>query len=291
MSRAFRIVNVFTRDGAPLSGNPLCVFEDARGLDAATMQALALQLNLSETTFVLPPTDPARADAHVRIFTPTFEIPFAGHPTLGTASVLLAAHGDASASVTLELAAGLVEVTRSGDLYTLRTARAPRTRPPEAPRETLAAMLGLPPEAIADAPHWVDTGVEQLMIPLTSAEHVRAAVPDPALLLRWGCSEGRREAMVGVWAIPSSEQNDQPWNVRFFFTVHGAVIEDPATGSACANLGGWWLARGLPLPLAATLHQGDAVGRPSRLHLAVGEDGAIRVAGACIEVARGAFSP
>jgi PhzF family phenazine biosynthesis protein len=288
MPRTFRIVNVFTRDGAALSGNPLCVFEDGRGLDAATMQALAQQLNLSETTFLLPPVDP-RADARVRIFTPTFEIPFAGHPTLGTAAVLLAAHGDASASVTLELPAGLVEVTRSGDLFTLRTARAPRTRPPEAPREALAAMLGLPPDAIADAPLWVDTGVEQLMIPLTTEAHVRAAAPDPALLLRYGCSEGRREAMVGTWAVSSTEANDSPWNVRFFFTVHGAVIEDPATGSACANLGGWWLAHGRPLPLAATLHQGDAVGRPSRLHLSVGDDGTVRVAGACIEVARGAF--
>ena len=89
---AFRIVNVFAE--SPLAGNPLCVFEDARGLDAATMQALALQFNLSETTFVLPSQ---RATAHVRIFTPTFEMPFAGHPTLGTAHVVrdLAGAGDA----------------------------------------------------------------------------------------------------------------------------------------------------------------------------------------------------
>ena len=85
---AYRIVNVFTVDGDRFSGNPLCVFEDARGLSDHTMQALARQMNLSETTFVLPPTDPAHADARVRIFTPSFEMPFAGHPTLGTASVI-----------------------------------------------------------------------------------------------------------------------------------------------------------------------------------------------------------
>src|SRR5687767_15358770 len=100
MSLAFRIVNVFTVDGDRFSGNPLCVFEDARGLSAAQMQSLARQMNLSETTFVLPPTTDA-ADAHVRIFAPGFEMPFAGHPTLGTASVVAAGR----TSVTLEMIA------------------------------------------------------------------------------------------------------------------------------------------------------------------------------------------
>src|ERR1700712_4450016 len=86
----YRLVNVFAE--APLAGNPLCVFEDGRGLDTATMQALALQFNLSETTFILPPDAPG-ATVRVRIFTPAFEMPFAGHPTLGTAHVVRALHG------------------------------------------------------------------------------------------------------------------------------------------------------------------------------------------------------
>src|SRR5512136_274955 len=108
---AYRLVNVFAE--APLAGNPLCVFEDARGLDAATMQALALQFNLSETTFVLPSS---RATARVRIFTPTFEMPFAGHPTLGTAHVVraLGLGGDA---LTLEMNVGIVPVTADGDRW------------------------------------------------------------------------------------------------------------------------------------------------------------------------------
>ena len=108
---AFRIVNVFTRGGA-LTGNPLCVFEDARGLGDAAMQALARQFNLSETTFILPSD---RATARVRIFTPSYEMPFAGHPTLGTAHVVrsLAGAGD---SVTLEMLAGVIPVTAAGDL-------------------------------------------------------------------------------------------------------------------------------------------------------------------------------
>src|SRR5499426_882940 len=101
---AYRIVNVFAE--SPLAGNPLAVFEDARGLDPATMQALALQFNLSETTFILPSE---RASAHVRIFTPTFEMPFAGHPTLGTAHVVRALTGKGDA-VTLEMKAGVIPV-------------------------------------------------------------------------------------------------------------------------------------------------------------------------------------
>src|SRR5438270_13271432 len=127
---AFRLVNVFAE--APLAGNALCVFEDARGLGAATMQAIALQFNLSETTFVLPS---ARASASVRIFTPTFEMPFAGHPTLGTAHVVRAISktGDA---LTLDMKAGVIPVHAQGDLWTLQ-ANPPRDRPPSASRAQL----------------------------------------------------------------------------------------------------------------------------------------------------------
>lgn len=277
MSHAFRIVNVFTLDGDRLSGNPLCVFDDARGLATAQMQALARQMNLSETTFVLPP-ETAGADARVRIFTPGFEMPFAGHPTLGTAATI----ADGRDRVVLEMTAGLVPVTTDGATWSLRTARAPRTRTVEASRIELAHMLGLPDDAVADEPLWVDTGVEQLVIPLASAALVHAARPVPALIERWGFSASRDEAMAYVWA-----RTDGEWAVRFFFTSNGAVIEDPATGSACANLGGWMLARDQPRPLTASLRQGDAVGRPSRLGLRVDADGGIHVTGAVIELGRG----
>ncbi len=131
---AFRIVNVFAE--TPLAGNPLCVFEDARGLDDATMQALALQFNLSETTFVLPSSV---ASARVRIFTPSFEMPFAGHPTLGTAHVVRALHGSGDA-VTLEMHAGIIPVHAQGDVWTL-TANAPRHRPFVGSRAFLAGLL------------------------------------------------------------------------------------------------------------------------------------------------------
>ena len=280
MNFAFRIVNVFTSPGDPFSGNPLCVFEDARGLSGAQMQALARQMNLSESTFVLP-AESAAADARVRIFTPTFEMPFAGHPTLGTAAVVAAGR----ARVTLEMRAGLVPVTAAGDSFELRTAHAPRTRPVEATRAELAAMLGLPEEALGDPPLWVDTGSEQLVIPLTDPAHVRAARPDVAALHRHGHTPTRQEALAYLWARGEGEET-----VRFFFTSNGAVLEDPATGSACANLGGWHVATGAALPLTLTLRQGDAVQRPSRLVLRVESDGSIFVSGTVRELARGVLA-
>jgi PhzF family phenazine biosynthesis protein len=277
MRLAFRIVNVFTVGGVRLSGNPLCVFEDARGLEDAQMQALARQLNLSETTFVLPAE--RGGTARVRIFTPGFEMPFAGHPTLGTAHVVRALRGDDV--VALEMKAGLVEVRASGTAWTLRAARAPVTRAVAATRGELAEMVGLPAAAIAGEPLWVDTGVEQLVIPIASAEQVRAARPVPALIAQHGYSASRDEAMAYLWAPDGT--------CRFFFTQHGAVIEDPATGSACANLGGYLLATARALPFEMTMHQGEAVGRPSRLGLRVGVDRAIYVTGDVVELGTGTF--
>ena len=144
-------------------------------------------------------------------------------------------------------------------------------------------MVGLPGRAVVAEPLWVDTGVEQLVIPIATADAVRAARPDPALLEKHGYSAARQEAMAYVWAPDGAGKA----LVRFFFTSHGAVIEDPATGSACANLGGWHLATGAALPVALELDQGAAVGRPSRLGLRVDADRAIYVTGAVIELGRG----
>ena len=274
MRYAFRILNVFTVAGDRLSGNPLCVFEDARGLTDAQMQALTRQFNLSESTFILPSD---QATAHVRIFTPAFEMPFAGHPTLGTAHVVRALRG--SDSVTLEMKAGIVAVTSHGDTWTLRAAKAPVTRPVAASRAELARMVSLPDDAVCDEPLWVNTGSEQLVIPIRSAELVRAARPVLELITKHGYTEARQEAMAYLWAPDGT--------VRFFFTQHGAVIEDPATGSACANLGGWFVARDHALPVEMTLRQGDAVARPSQLGLRVDADRSIHVTGSVVELGSG----
>jgi trans-2,3-dihydro-3-hydroxyanthranilate isomerase len=281
---AFRILNVFSIPGQRFSGNPLCVFEDARGVSSDDMQALARQLNLSETTFLLPADAPS-ATARVRIFTPTFEMPFAGHPTLGTAYVVRERAGGGD-RVVLEMKAGLVEVTAVGDRFTLRTARSPEVRSPSASRADLAAMLGLDETAISGPPLWVDTGAEQLVVPLSSAFEVARARPDPALLARHGFSERRGASMAYTWARVS----DDEIVARFFFLSHGSVVEDPATGSACANLGGYLLQESPGRPHRAVVRQGEQIGRPSVLRLEVDREGGIFVGGDVTPVARGTFS-
>src|ERR1700676_1264216 len=151
MAHAFRIVNVFTRNRGALTGNPLCVFEDGAGFDTDVMQALARQFNLSETTFILPSS---RADARVRIFTPRYELPFAGHPTLGTAHVCRAL-GRSADSLTLEMRAGIIAVHALGHRWTL-LANAPSWREVQEPRGVLAHMLGVNEHEIGDRPLWVN---------------------------------------------------------------------------------------------------------------------------------------
>ena len=275
MRYAFRILNVFTVAGDRLSGNPLCVFEDARGLSDAQMQALTRQFNLSESTFIFPSDT---ASAHVRIFTPAFEMPFAGHPTLGTAHVVRALRG--GDQISLAMKAGIVPVMAHRDTWTLRAAKAPETRPVAATRAELAQMVSLPDDAVCDEPLWVNTGSEQLVIPIASGDLVRAARPVIDLLTKHGYTDARQEAMAYLWAPDGT--------VRFFFTQHGAVVEDPATGSACANLGGWFLARGRT-PVTMTLRQGDAVARPSQLGLRVDAERNIFVTGSVVELGSGSI--
>jgi trans-2,3-dihydro-3-hydroxyanthranilate isomerase len=273
---AYRLLNVFAQAGVPFTGNPLCVFEDARGLDADTMQALARQFNLSETTFLLPS---ACANAHVRIFTPRYEMAFAGHPTLGSAAVCRAL-GLGGDTLQLELAAGIIPVVAREQRWTL-TANAPSWRELELPGAELAALLGLDPAELAERPLWVKSGREQLIVPLRTDAAVRRVAPDPQLFERIRSEDG--QAMAYVFAPVGKDQ----FLARFFFPLGRSVLEDPATGSATANLGGWWLAMGRPLPAALCLSQGEEVRRPSSLYLDIGADRSIRVAGEVVEIGRG----
>lgn len=275
---AYRIVNVFTQPRAPLSGNPLCVFERAQTLDVLRMQALALQFNLSETTFILPSE---RASARVRIFTPAFELPFAGHPTLGTAHVCRAL-GLGGDRLTLEMAAGVIPMRAVGDRWTLQS-NAPHWREVAEPRLTLAAMLGLEEADIGDRPLWVDAGTEQLIVPLQSEAAVRRVRVRTDLLQQLKNVDGR--AMVYVFAEAGAELL-----ARFFFPKGSAVLEDPATGSATANLGGWCLATGRTLPCEFEISQGEYTGRPSSLRLRVDAEGQVLVSGDVIELGRGTIN-
>jgi len=275
---AYRLVNVFTQGRTVLSGNPLCVFERAQTLDDARMQALALQFNLSETTFILPSE---RASARVRIFTPEYEMPFAGHPTLGTAHVCRAL-GLGGDRLTLEMTAGIIPVRATGERWTLQ-ARAAKWREVQEPRFTLAAMLGLDKEDIAERPLWVDAGTEQLVIPLASEAAVRRARVRADLLAQMVSAEGK--SMAYVFAPTATGLL-----ARFFFPPGAGALEDPATGSATANLGGWCLAMGRALPCEFEIAQGEYTGRPSSLRLRVDAQQAIFVSGEVIELGRGTIT-
>jgi len=278
---AFRLLNVFAE--STFGGNPLCVFDDARGMDDATMQALAVQFNLSETTFALPS---ARAHARVRIFTPGHEMPFAGHPTLGTAHVVRD-RLNAGDALALEFKAGVVDVKAAGDVWTFTAPHTgmPKTAPCALPDTDTAAMLGLTPDDLLAPPLWVDTGVDQLLVAVKNPAAVRRARPDSALLDIWPTSSlGRKTAYVFAF---DTHRPDTVVSRYFFAKQGGGMSEDPGTGSACANLGGWLLAANHALPAAFRIEQGEAVGRPCLLRLSVSERGAISVGGRVVELGRG----
>jgi len=273
---SYHIVNVFTQNGGVLTGNPLCVFESAEALSSATMQALARQFNLSETTFILPSS---RASARVRIFTPTYEMPFAGHPTLGTAFVCHALNLGGT-ELTLEMLAGIIPVRASDRRWTLQ-ANTPTWRTPDASRSQLAQMLGLDENDVGERPLWVKAGKEQLIIPLTSEAAVRRARPDAGLCSKVQSEDGHSMAYVFAETSPGKLLS------RFFFPMGSALLEDPATGSATANLGGWCIATERSLPCRFEISQGEYAQRPSTLYLDVDAERRIYVSGEVIELGRG----
>ena len=276
MQLRYRILNVFTAGGARLSGNPLCVFEDGSQLDAATMQTLARQMNLSESTYILPSK---RAAALVRIFTRAYEMPFAGHPTLGTAHVCRAL-GLGGNQLGLEMRAGIIPVTSNGNHWTLR-AQPATSRLVDAQPAEIARLLGLEPADVGFQPLWMKAGREQLVIPLTSEAAVRRSRPTPEMFEKLRSVDGAGQALVfasvGAKKILS----------RFFFPDNGAILEDPATGSACANLGAWFIAMGRRPPLEFEIMQGEMIGRPSWLQLEVNTDNEVFVGGEVIELGSG----
>jgi trans-2,3-dihydro-3-hydroxyanthranilate isomerase len=275
----YRLVNVFTQNGSVLTGNPLCVFENGESLSTPAMQAIARQFNLSETTFILPSS---QASAKVRIFTPTYEMPFAGHPTLGTAFVCHAL-GFGGKELTLEMLAGIIPVQSSGKRWTLQ-ANTPTWRAPDVTKEDLAQMLGVAASDIGERPLWVKAGKEQLIIPLTSEAAVRRVRPNAELCSKIRSEDGHSMAYVFAEVAPGRLLS------RFFFPLGTALLEDPATGSATANLGGWFIACGRSMPCALEISQGEYAQRPSTLYLHIDAERRIFVGGEVIELGRGSVA-
>ena len=288
----FVLVDVFTR--RRFGGNQLGVFTDARGLSDDEMQAITRELNHSETTFVLPAEDPA-ADARVRIFTPGRELPFAGHPTVGTGFVLGAERG--KRQLTLQLGIGPLTVSvapgdgRAGSAWMEQPL--PRFRPAEADAAALAALVGLEPEDVAtDVPaEYGSAGVEFLYLPLRSLEAVRRARGEAAALTRFF---GDSDHPAVYLFTTETESPEAATHARMFsLTLGSDVREDPATGGASGPFGAYLVRHGVAQPGRLLLEQGYEMGRPSQIEVEIesaeGAVSRVRVGGGVVRIAAGEF--
>jgi PhzF family phenazine biosynthesis protein len=272
MMRQFRQVDVFTAH--PYLGNPLAVVLDAAGLSDQQMQQFAHWTNLSETTFVLPPEDDA-ADYRVRIFMPTGELPFAGHPTLGTAHAWLEAGGRPRTAglVVQQCGAGLVRVRSEASRLAFAAPPLRRTGPVEPElAEHIAAILHIGRDEIVDL-QWADNGPGWIAVLLASADAVLAVRP------------GLTDLDLGI-AGPYPPGSPAAFEVRAFFPKDGATVEDPVTGSLNASLAQWLLASGrATAPYLAS--QGTALGRRGQVHVSRDADGTIWIGGGSVTCVTG----
>jgi len=265
MQRPFSQVDVFSAE--PFLGNPVAVVHDGSGLSAGQMQLFARWTNLSETTFLLPPDAPG-ADYQVRIFTPGAELPFAGHPTLGSCHAWLAAGNEPARrdEIVQQCAAGLVRVRRTERGLAFAAPPLIRSGPVDEPLiASVAAELGIGRAEIVDA-QWADNGPGWLAVLLGSAQEV-LGVRVPASPMDVG--------VVGPY--PPGAECD--FEVRAFFKVGGRCLEDPVTGSLNASLAQWLLASGRAAA-PYVVSQGTAIGRRGRVHLLTGTGGASPAGGA-----------
>jgi len=262
--RPFKQVDVFT--STPYNGNPLAVIMDASGLSDDQMQSIARWTHLSETTFVLPPTDPA-ADYRVRIFTPDTEFPFAGHPTLGTAHALLEA-GIAlktPGQIVQECGLGLVRVSISDD-GTLAFAAPEAILTPFSDASITKALNSSDLEA--QLPVMIaDMGIRWLLVPMTSADAVLAIKPDVVAFARLVQQAG----VDGVMPFGPLAGGSEQYEVRGLLIEQGSLAEDPVTGSANACLARYLQARGVELDYR--VRQGTAMQRAGRLSVTWAADG------------------
>jgi len=279
-TRAFKQVDVFTDQ--PYFGNPLAVVLDGRGLDDAAMQRFAQWTNLSETTFVLPPTD-ATADYRVRIFTPGGELPFAGHPTLGTCHAWLEAGGVPKRQdvIVQQCEIGVVNIRRQAARLAFAAPPLKRSAPSPVVLAHVAAALGLKPQHIVAA-QLLDNGPVFLGLLLDSADTVLRVEPDHPALKKLGAKVG----LIGAHAMPeapvliaranrearafSASEHSVPTDTADFevraFVAPVGVNEDPVTGSLNASLAQWLMTEG-HAPETYVVAQGSCLGRAGQVHL------------------------
>ncbi|MBO1268680.1 PhzF family phenazine biosynthesis protein [Arthrobacter cavernae] len=274
--RLFSQVDVFAP--GPKAGNPVAVVHDAEGLSTQQMQSFANWTNLSETTFLLAPSDPA-ADYKLRIFTPRTEVAFAGHPTLGSAHAWLDTGGQpqAAAHLVQECGAGLITIRRSGDELSFAGPPLRRSGQVEVSvLEQAIASLGLQPGQVLGS-NWVDNGPGWIGIRLKSAQEVLDLRPD------FGVMDELNIGVIGAYG----EDGPADFEVRAFAPGHN-VDEDPVTGSVNAGLAQWLCDEGV-VSGSYTVQQGTVLGRGGRLAVSVEADG-VWVGGISRTIIRGQVS-
>jgi len=301
MQITFEQVDVFT--GRPFAGNTLCVVLDSRGLETETMQAIAKEMNLSETTVVLPPTDP-KASYWMRIFTPAKEIPFAGHPSVGTAYVMAAAGRfplqEPVTRIFQQVGIGTlpldIEVTGGRPGRVVMTQGQPTFGLVLRDWTPIAEAVGLDPVLLAKGglpAQVVSTGLSHLMVPVPDLDAMARLRPNPALLDALLSSCGA----LGYFAFSLQTTSPAAFAHARKFAPAAGVPEDPATGSAAGPLGAYLTAHGvLPRERSSfVIEQGIEMGRPSQLWVEVVRDAAgmpttLRVGGTTVPVIRGTIN-
>lgn len=252
-ARPFQQVDVFTQ--TPYRGNPVAVVLDGAGLSTEQMQAFTDWTNLSEATFVLPPEHP-EADYRLRIFCPGRELPFAGHPTLGSCHAWLRAGGQPrGAQVVQECGVGLVRIRRDDNRLAFAAPPLRRAGPLEdSELARITQGLGLAPADIV-AHAWCDNGPRWRGLMLRSAQQVLALRPDATAL-----------AGLEIGVVAPLQDSECAFEVRAFFPGHGGLVEDPVTGSLNAAMAQWLIGAGLA-PARYVASQGTAMGRAGRVHV------------------------
>lgn len=280
--RRFQQVDVFT--ATPYRGNPLAVVLDGTGLADEEMQRFTNWTNLSEATFLLPPTAP-EADYRVRIFSPGRELPFAGHPTLGSCHAWLRAGGQPKGEyVVQECGVGLVKLRRQGERLAFAAPPLRKSGPlPEADVALIARGLGIARGAIVDHA-WCDNGPNWRGVLLRSAEDVLALRPDASVLAGLDVGVVGPRGKVGVVGARAGD-DECAFEVRAFFPGNHGIMEDPVTGSLNAALAQWLIGAGLA-PERYVAAQGTALGRAGRVHVERA-DGEIWIGGASVTCVEG----
>jgi len=281
--RPFKQVDVFTEH--PYRGNPLAVVLDGSGLSTEEMQHFTNWTNLSEATFLLPPTVQG-ADYRVRIFCPGRELPFAGHPTLGSCHAWLQAGGRAAGEyVVQECGIGLVRIRRDGPRLAFAAPPLRKSGPlPEADVDLIARGLGIARGDIVDHA-WCDNGPNWRGVLLKSAEQVLALKPDAAILAGLDIGVVGPRGKVGVVGSRPAD-DDCAFEVRAFFPGNNGIAEDPVTGSLNAALAQWLIGANLA-PRHYIASQGTALGRAGRVHVERNDAGETWIGGASVTCVQG----